>query len=872
MEMIILEMEEKMESSISGFKDYLSKVRTGRANASMLKGVVVDFYGSPTPIEQTSAITSPEPQQLVIKPYDRSQIANIVAGINKANLGLNPLSEADLIRINIPSLTEEIRKDLVKKMLQELETFKIRIRNLRRDANDAIKKDTLKKVIGQAEVIFLLLENNDNKERISVPYNFVEVIELDKSGRRKNPYDLNDVTTGEFFQLDQVMNTTEMLNNYNKKTIMPRRSKDESTRSIYDLNNTDTKVELDDYIPIQNNSFKRNIVTEASEQYENLRDSEVTLSNLEDRKVMESKFLEHTLKQSLNSQNSNQKVVNEKENDTLSKSLYEELDINEVTAEMTVTDIKNFGKSKKDSETIEIGSIDETFGYKLSNDIDQTTTKEKNIIENRMNILYSESYVDENTQKLVNSIEKQKEFATETLENDNEYIDMKNNQDPIFKNLVSEETTDYITNNFLADLSFNIENGAIGFMTMLLLVVSVSVLTIATLGFLVYYLVSNMNFIQKRVVYNEYKLKQNIEIINEVQQYNSESSVLMLKLHRDTKKLKNNLEELKNDLEKIKKSLKIETPVIIEKSNGENNGDFSTNLAMLSAKSLKDNPQNIAKLIVDKISIKNIFDKIEIAGPGFINFTFKNSYVSKVINEILKQKENYGKGKKKNFKYDLEIVSANPTGFLHVGHARNGAIGSTVANLLKFSGYEVITDYYTNDQGNQINILAVTLFYYYLLNNNVKVEAPEEMYGGEIYSEISKEFVKKFKDKFVKIKFANNKIEDPEVHNIFREEGVVLFLELIKKQMNDFGVYIDHFSSEKLMYENKEIEKLLNLYESLKVTYESEGALFLRTTDFGDDKDRVLIKKDGDYTYITPDLASHNVRIQRSKADKYVNF
>lgn len=132
----------EMEVAVSAFKEYLSKVRTGRANASMLKGVMVDFYGTPTPIDQTAQISSPEPQQLVIKPYDASQVAAIVAGINKADLGLNSIAEANLIRINVPSLTEEVRKDLVKKVGKELENFKVRVRNARRDANEKIKKSS----------------------------------------------------------------------------------------------------------------------------------------------------------------------------------------------------------------------------------------------------------------------------------------------------------------------------------------------------------------------------------------------------------------------------------------------------------------------------------------------------------------------------------------------------------------------------------------------------------------------------------------------------------------------------------------------------------------------------------------------------------
>lgn len=139
---IITSTEESMLKTIESWKEYVSRIRTGRANASMLNSVMVDSYGTPTPINQTAQISTPEPQQIVVKPYDRSQIGQIVAGINKADLGLNPISEADLIRINIPSLTEDLRKEYVKKMVKELEIFKVRIRNERRDANDKIKKDS----------------------------------------------------------------------------------------------------------------------------------------------------------------------------------------------------------------------------------------------------------------------------------------------------------------------------------------------------------------------------------------------------------------------------------------------------------------------------------------------------------------------------------------------------------------------------------------------------------------------------------------------------------------------------------------------------------------------------------------------------------
>lgn len=133
--------EQEMKDVVESFKSYMQKIRTGRANANMLSSVKVNFYGDLTPINQTSQISTPEPQLILVKPYDRSQINEILSGINKADLGVNPIADAEVIRINIPALTEDVRKDLVKKLTKELESFKVRIRNIRRDSIDSIKKN-----------------------------------------------------------------------------------------------------------------------------------------------------------------------------------------------------------------------------------------------------------------------------------------------------------------------------------------------------------------------------------------------------------------------------------------------------------------------------------------------------------------------------------------------------------------------------------------------------------------------------------------------------------------------------------------------------------------------------------------------------------
>lgn len=316
-----------------------------------------------------------------------------------------------------------------------------------------------------------------------------------------------------------------------------------------------------------------------------------------------------------------------------------------------------------------------------------------------------------------------------------------------------------------------------------------------------------------------------------------------------------------------------ERQIGVEQARGDNNGHFASNIAMILAKKNQQNPMIIANQIVEQIKKTNdLFEKIEVASPGFINFTLKTSRIVEVINEIKQKQDNYGKSANKNFTYNLELVSANPTGFLHVGHARNGAIGDSTARILKFAGYNVQTEHYTNDAGNQINILAITVFYYYLKLLGKNIEPPSEYYAGDMYSEVAQEFIDEYQDQFATLTFENNKIQDEKVHMLFRIKATEKFLNSIKDHLKLFKVNIDHYSSEKAMYENRQIETMLEKYKQLNVTYQQDDALWLKTTDYGDDKDRVLIKKDGSYTYITPDLATHYERLTRSKADKLVNF
>ncbi|AKX34714.1 arginyl-tRNA synthetase [Spiroplasma litorale] len=333
------------------------------------------------------------------------------------------------------------------------------------------------------------------------------------------------------------------------------------------------------------------------------------------------------------------------------------------------------------------------------------------------------------------------------------------------------------------------------------------------------------------------------------------------------------LNAVKIVLEKVINSLNLEGEIITEKTKFEGHFDYTTNFALINAKRNNTNPLELANKIKDQLlKNKEIVKDVQVANPGFINIEINNSELSNVIKTINTKKNLYGSSNKKNFNYNLEIISANPTGFLHIGHARNGVVGDSVRRILEFAGFNVSVEYYTNDAGNQINILAVTVFYQYLKLLGVEVEKPYETYGGTMYEEFANILIKKYGDKFKDNSIVDNKINDEKTHQLFKNESINYFLNNIKNQINMLNVRIDYFSSEQKMYDDNLINKTLDLYKTLGKTYEKDSALWLKTTEFGDDKDRVLKKTDGSFTYITPDIACHDERIKRTKADKYVNF
>ncbi|PPE06782.1 arginine--tRNA ligase [Mesoplasma corruscae] len=328
---------------------------------------------------------------------------------------------------------------------------------------------------------------------------------------------------------------------------------------------------------------------------------------------------------------------------------------------------------------------------------------------------------------------------------------------------------------------------------------------------------------------------------------------------------------IKTDLNEISKQLHLKKEPLLELNKNNINTHFSTSIALINAKNKKMNPMELAESIKVILLEKSYYSEIEVAKPGFINIKLKCEFISTILNNINTLKKMYGFNNKKNKLINLEFVSANPTGFLHVGHARNAVVGSALEKILIADGYDTQTEYYINDAGNQINILAVTVFVHYLWSFGIEAVKPENSYGGTFYDDLAQIIKDKYGDKFVKIKYDETQILDEKTQDVFKNESVNYFLEEIKLQLKAFGVTFNYFSSEKEMYVTKDIDKLFKELEKNNATYKSEGALWLKSSKYGDDKDRVLIKTDGSLTYMVPDLAMHNSRLKRSKADLLIN-
>ncbi len=297
--------------------------------------------------------------------------------------------------------------------------------------------------------------------------------------------------------------------------------------------------------------------------------------------------------------------------------------------------------------------------------------------------------------------------------------------------------------------------------------------------------------------------------------------------------------------------------IVIEKPKKEGFGDFSTNIAMLLAPLENRPPRDVASVIAQKLGTLPNVARCEVAGPGFINIFLDKSYWYSVLAEILGRGGDFGRleigaGKR----VQVEFVSANPTGPLHIGHGRGAAVGDALARILKAAGYSVEKEYYINDVGRQMFVLGRSVFLRYRELLGAVIEMPEEAYKGGYIKDVAQMFLDESGDKY------KDAPEEQAVPVFSAFAGGVL-LKLIEKDLMDFGVEFDNWYSEKSLHEKGLVKNTMDELREKGHIYESEGALWFRTTDFGDDKDRVLIKADGSMTYFASDIAYHREKIER---------
>lgn len=304
----------------------------------------------------------------------------------------------------------------------------------------------------------------------------------------------------------------------------------------------------------------------------------------------------------------------------------------------------------------------------------------------------------------------------------------------------------------------------------------------------------------------------------------------------------------------------------LESPRSKENGDYAANIAMQLTKLAKKPPRAIAESILENLDTTNTaIDSIEIAGPGFLNIRLKTDSLGDIVKSVLDQGADYGRSdSRQQQKIQVEFVSANPTGDLHLGHARGASLGDSLCNILDKAGYDVAREYYINDAGNQINNLALSIDVRYFEALGLEKEMPEDGYRGADIITIAKGLVEQYGDKYVHV-------SEEERLAFFREHGLNIELDKLKKDLADFRVHFDHWFSETSLYNNGKIEVALTKLRENGHVYEEDGATWFRSTTFGDDKDRVLIKQDGSFTYLTPDIAYHQDKLSRG-FDKLINI
>jgi arginyl-tRNA synthetase len=311
-----------------------------------------------------------------------------------------------------------------------------------------------------------------------------------------------------------------------------------------------------------------------------------------------------------------------------------------------------------------------------------------------------------------------------------------------------------------------------------------------------------------------------------------------------------------------------QTPTLtLEVPADKKHGEFSCNVAMRLSGVLKRNPMEIAEALRGAIArdinagaLKEKIDKVEVKKPGFINFYFSKPAFYKMLAQVITEANNYGRSNTgKKVKVQIEFVSANPTGPLSVAHARQAAMGDALGNIFQFLDFAVTKEFYVNDEGNQINILGRSIECRARELLGEPVEFPEEGYQGDYIRDMAREFLEKNNVRSLE---ALKKIEPPQ----FIHYGVDHLLGVIKQELEDFGVHFDVWSHQSSIATDKQIQATLKALEQKQLVYEKEGALWFKSTNFGDDKDRVVRKSDGSYTYLTPDIVYHRNKFERGFA------
>lgn len=332
--------------------------------------------------------------------------------------------------------------------------------------------------------------------------------------------------------------------------------------------------------------------------------------------------------------------------------------------------------------------------------------------------------------------------------------------------------------------------------------------------------------------------------------------------------------ELKNIIEQaVKKAVsngalpEAEMPQFnIEKPANKDNGDYSTNVAMAGARAFKKAPRMIAEAIVSCIDLDGTaFERVEIAGPGFMNFFLSQQFYSNVLKEVFSCGKDYGKSDYGQGKRVLvEFVSANPTGPMHIGNARGGAIGDCLASVLDWAGFSVNREFYVNDAGNQIEKFATSLEVRYLQHYDSSIELPEDAYHGQDIVEHAENFIKEYGDKYVN---ADSKERRKALVDFALPKNIAG----LERDLGRYRITYDKWFRESTLHNDGSVQRVIDALKEKGVTYEQDGALWFKASEYGNDKDIVLVRANGLPTYIVPDIAYHYNKLVTRGYDKAID-